>query len=89
VRWHHFDAVTFDVGRDTITVGPERAIGLYSAERGIIDAYRLRHRETPDMATEALKRWLKAGGQPSTLLTMAKSFPRTLRILRTTLAVLL
>jgi hypothetical protein len=89
VRWHHFDARTFAIGREALDAGAGRRIGLYSAERSIIDAYRLRHREGPDMANEALKRWLKSGGQPSSLLGLARAFPRTLPILRSTLEVLL
>jgi hypothetical protein len=89
IRWHHFDKATFEIGREMLDTGAGRAIGLYSAERSIIDAYRLRHREGDDMAHEALKRWLKAGGQPSSLLRLAKGFPRTLPILRSTLEVLL
>jgi hypothetical protein len=41
------------------------------------------------MANKALKRWLKAGGQPSALLRVAEAFPRTLPVLRSTLEVLL
>ncbi|MCL2736553.1 MAG: hypothetical protein FWD75_07990 [Propionibacteriaceae bacterium] len=89
VRWHHFDAATFDLGRQTVDIGTGHAIGLYSPERSIVDASRLRHREGPDMAIEALKRWLRSGGQPSTLLKFAQVFPRTLSFLRSALEVLL
>lgn len=89
VRWHHFDSTTFGIGRDRLDIGADRTIGLFSAERSIIDAYRLRHREGQDMANEALKRWLRAGGQPAALLKLAQAFPRTLPILRSTLEVLL
>ncbi|MDR1214479.1 MAG: hypothetical protein LBK54_10425 [Propionibacteriaceae bacterium] len=89
VRWHHFDPATFRLGREGLDVGADREIGLYSAERSIIDAYRLRHREGPDLANEALKRWLRSGGQPSALLGLARAFPRTLPVLRSTLEVLL
>ncbi|MDR1634247.1 MAG: hypothetical protein LBS27_04870 [Bifidobacteriaceae bacterium] len=89
IRWHHFDTATFDLGRDLLDVGAGRTIGLYSPERSILDAYRLRHREGEDMAHEALKRWLKAGGQPSQLLKLARAFPRVLPVLRSTLEVLL
>jgi len=37
----------------------EGAIGLYSAERSIIDASRLRHQDGPDLAYEALRGWLR------------------------------
>ena len=89
VRWHHFDVATFDLGRDTIDIGDGRVIGVYGPERSIVDAFRLRHQEGPDMANEALKGWLRSGGQPSVLLSFAQAFPRTLPVLRSTLEVLL
>jgi len=89
VRWHYFDPITFDLGRNLMDISDGVTIGLYSPERSVIDAYRLRYREGPDMANEALRRWLKAGGQPSVLLGMARAFPRTLPVLRSTLEVLL
>jgi hypothetical protein len=64
-------------------------IGLYSAERSLIDAFRMRHLEGADMAIEAVKRWLRGGGQPSALLAMAAAFPQAQVPLRQTLEVLL
>jgi predicted transcriptional regulator of viral defense system len=89
VRWRHFDTDTFDLGRHRLDIDGGRSIGIYSAERSIIDAYRMRHLEGPDLAHEALKRWLRRGGQPSQLLTLARSFPRTQSALRETLEILL
>jgi len=89
VRWHHFAASTFDIGRDTLDIGAGRSIGLYSPARSIIDAIRLRHAEGEDMPVEALKTWLKRGGQPSELIRMARDFPHAERALRTTLSILL
>lgn len=89
VRWRHFDPGTFQIGRDQLDIGAGRIIGLYSAERCIIDAFRLRHIDGSDLANEALKRWLRGGGQPSQLLRMAQHFPRTLTNLRETMAILL
>lgn len=89
VRWRHFDRDTFEIGRELIDIGGDRSIGLYSAQRSIIDAVRLRHLDGPDLANEALKRWLRRGGQPSELLAMARFFPRTLTTLRETLEILL
>lgn len=88
-RWRHFDPDTFEIGRDHLDIGGGRRIGIYSAERSIIDAFRMRHLEGSDLANEALKRWLRRGGQPSELLGMAKSFPRTLTALRETMEILL
>ena len=49
----------------------------------------MRHLEGSDLANGALKRWLRQGGQPSTLLATAKVFPRALTPLRETLEILL
>lgn len=89
VRWRHFDPDTFGIGRDLLDIGGERTIGLYSAERSIVDAFRLRHLDGADMGNEALKRWLRRGGQPSELLAVARSFPRTQTALRQALEILL
>ena len=89
VRWRHFDTDTFEIRRETLGIGAGRTMGMYSAERSIIDAFRMRHLEGRDLATEALKRWLRRGGQPSELLGMARSFPRVLTALRQTLEILL
>lgn len=89
VRWHHFAPETFEIGRDTFDTGAGRSIGIYSAERSIIDAFRLRHLAGGEIANQALKRWLRQGGQPSKLLHMARSFPRTQHALRTALEILL
>ena len=45
--------------------------------------------EGGDLANEALKRWLRGGGQPSELLLLARSFPRVQSVLRKTLEILL
>jgi hypothetical protein len=89
VRWRSFDPRTFAIGRELLDIGGGRKIGIYSAERSIIDAFRLRHLDGADMANEALKRWLRRGGQPSELLRMAKAFPRALTPLRQTMEILL
>ncbi len=91
IRWHHFNPETYDIGRETLDTGAARTIGIYNAERSIIDALRLSHREGGDttMANQALKAWLRRGGQPSTLLQMAHAFPRAQRALRATLHILL
>lgn len=89
VRWHHFDAKTFPIGRRLLDIGDESRIGLYLPERCIIDAFRMRNLEGPELANEALKRWLRSGGQPSELLRVARDFPRALTPLRQTMEILL
>lgn len=89
VRWHRFHEDTFDIGREAIEVDEGLFIGIYSAERSLIDAFRLRHQEGDEMAVEALRRWLKRPkATPAHLLAMATRFPKaepsllhTLRIL--------
>ncbi len=90
VAWHWFDPVTFEVGRTSLLLDSETSIGLYNAERSIIDAVRLRHREGPDLAFAALRRWLRQrGASPSKLLAMARRFPKAERPLREALEILL
>ncbi len=90
VRWHHFDPVTFEVGRGEFEVAPGFSIWLYDAPRSIVDAYRLRHLEGNEMAREALRTWIqRSGSQPSTLLQTAERFPKALAALRNDLEVLL
>jgi hypothetical protein len=89
-RWHRFDPVSFDLGRELLSLEGETVIGLYSAERSIVDAYRLRGREGHDMAHEALRRWLRRpGAQPSSLLELASHLPRGRTPLRHALEILL
>ena len=89
VRWRHFAPETFDIGRGELAIEGGRSIGHYSAERSICDAFRMRHLEGADLGNEALKRWLRRGGQPSELLGMAQSFPRAAAAMRRTLEILL
>jgi predicted transcriptional regulator of viral defense system len=90
VRWHHFDPRTFDIGRERLVLDSRNSIGLYSAERSIVDAFRLRGLEGRDVANEALRRWLRRpGSQPSSLLALASRFQRAVTPLRQALEVLL
>lgn len=90
ISWHHFDAATFDIGRTEYALPGGRAIGLYSAERTIIDLFRLSHEWGSDLAIDALKRWLRVRGHsPSRLLMMAKSFPKGRPALQNALEILL
>ena len=72
---HVFASKTFDLGREEIDIGDDMSIGLYSAERSLVDVIRLRHREGSDVAWEGLRRWLRRkGAKPASLLAMAKHF---------------
>lgn len=77
VRWHRFHEDTFLVGRETIEVDEGLSLGIYSAQRSIIDAFRLRHQEGEELAIEALRRWLRRpGATPAELLAMARHFAK-------------
>lgn len=89
VRWHAFDDATFDIGRDELALDGGLSLGLFGPERSIIDAFRLRHREGPELANEALKAWLRQRGTPASLLMTANAFPKALPVLRRALEVLL
>lgn len=74
-RLHQFDRDSFDVGRDELEVGARRPLGIYSAERSIIDVVRLRHDQGTDLAWEAVRRWVRRPGRnPGQLVAMAAKF---------------
>jgi predicted transcriptional regulator of viral defense system len=90
VTWHSFDPETFDIGRESLSLDDTHVIGIYSPERCIIDAFRLRHREGSDLAISATKAWLRQPGHhPAALLDLAQHFPKALPPLRTTLETIL
>ncbi|WP_314176267.1 type IV toxin-antitoxin system AbiEi family antitoxin domain-containing protein [Streptomyces winkii] len=90
VAWHHFAAETFHIGREALRVGPEEEIGIYNAERCIVDAFRLRHQEGSELGVEALRAWLRRrGSSPSALMSMAGRFPQAAAPLRSALEILL
>jgi predicted transcriptional regulator of viral defense system len=89
VHWHRFDAETFDIGRTEVHLDSTYAIGLYDAPRSIIDAFRLRRAIGPDIPNEALRRWLRHGGQPADLMRLTRAFPAARPALLHALQVLL
>jgi predicted transcriptional regulator of viral defense system len=89
VHWHKFDSATFKVGRSNIQLDESYSIGLYDAPRSIIDAFRLRRIVGPDIANEALRRWLRHGGKPADLMRMTRIFPKAQPALLHSLQVLL
>ena len=90
VNVHVFAKDTFALGRQEVGLGDGFRIGLYSAERCLIDLIRLRHREGPDVAWEALRRWLRRkGAKPATLIEMAKSLHGAERAVRNALEIVL
>lgn len=90
VVWHSFDPDTFEVGRTLLEQDGLSLAIYYSAERTIIDCFRLAHREGRDQAYEALRRRVgRRGNQPSSLLDLATAFPKAKPRIRQALDVLL
>lgn len=90
IAWHRFDPDTFIIGRTEHALPGGASIGLYSAERTLIDLFRLRHAWGSDLALDALKRWLRGRSNSSgALLTMAEHFPKARPALQNALEVLL
>lgn len=90
VAWHHFDTATFTLERTELPIdGTDSTIGLYSAERSIVDAYRLRGIKGYEIASEALKNWLRQHeSHPATLMAIAQQLPRASGPLRQALELL-
>jgi len=77
IAWHQFDRATFAIGREQITIpGSDQTIGMYSAERSIADAFRLRGEVGYELARDALREWLRRGGKPARLIEIAARLPR-------------
>ena len=89
IAWHQFDRVTFEVGRQKITIpGSDQTIGIYSPERSIADAFRLRGEVGYELARDALREWLRRGGKPARLIDIASRLPRAKSPVLQALAVL-
>jgi predicted transcriptional regulator of viral defense system len=90
IKVHVFAEKTFGLGREEVDITDGFAVGLYSAERSLVDVIRLRHREGADVAWEALRRWLRRrSAKPATLIEMAKRFHGAERAVRNALEVVL
>lgn len=90
IAWHRFDADTFSIGRTEHALPDGSSIGLYSAERTLIDMFRLRHAWGSDLAVGALRQWLRGrGNSPGSLLAMAEDFPKARPAIQQALEVLL
>jgi predicted transcriptional regulator of viral defense system len=89
-RLHQFDPQTFDLGRETLDIDARTPLGIYSAERSLIDIVRIRHLQGSDVAWEALRRWLRQpGASPAQLIETAKHFAGAEPVIRKALEVLL
>jgi predicted transcriptional regulator of viral defense system len=89
IAWHHFAADSFGLGRTTIAIpGSDMRIGIYSPERCIADAFRLRGSLGYELGRDALRSWLGRGGKPADLLEIASRLPRTREPLLRTLEIM-
>jgi hypothetical protein len=89
-RLHQFDRQTFDLGRETLDIGARAPLGIYSAERSLVDIIRIRHLQGSDIAWEALRRWLRQlGTSPPQLIETAKHFAGAEQAIRKALEILL
>jgi len=78
IKWHHFAADTFNLGRSKIRIpSSTMIIGIYSPERCIADAFRLRGNNGYELGRNALREWLRRGGKPADLMAIATKLPRT------------
>ena len=73
VRVHVFAARTFDLGRESVRLESGEEINIYSPERSVVDAVRLRGRVGTGVAYEALRRYLRRpGASTGELLRLAR-----------------
>ncbi len=70
---HVFAADTFDLGREPVRLDSGEEISIYSPERSVVDAMRMRGQVGTDVAYEALRRYLRRPGSfPGDLLPHAR-----------------
>jgi predicted transcriptional regulator of viral defense system len=74
---HRFDPANFDIGRQSFEAAPREFVNIYSPERAIADAMRLRHLVGEGVALSALRTYLaEKRGQPADLMDIAKRLGR-------------
>jgi hypothetical protein len=72
-RVYVFSAQTFNLGRELVDLGSGDEAAVYSPERSVVDAMRLRGRVGADVAYEALRRYLsRPGASSGKLLRLAR-----------------
>ncbi|MGH3146669.1 MAG: type IV toxin-antitoxin system AbiEi family antitoxin domain-containing protein [Rubrobacter sp.] len=70
---HVFAAATFDLGRERVRLDSGEEIRIYSPERSVVDAMRLKSQVGADVAYEALRRFLRRpSSSPGDLLRLAR-----------------
>jgi predicted transcriptional regulator of viral defense system len=74
---HRFDPATFDIGKLPFEVAPGESVNVYSPERAVADAMRLRHMVGEGVALAALRTYLaEKRGQPAELMNVARELGR-------------
>lgn len=74
---HRFDPPTFDIGKQLFEVAPGERVNVYSPERTIADAMRVRHLVGEGVALSALRAYLsEKRGQPAELMDIARRLGR-------------
>ncbi len=69
---HRFDPATFDIGKQPFEVAPGELVNVYSPERAVADAMRMRHLVGEGVALAALRTYLaEKRGQPAELMSVA------------------
>lgn len=77
IAWHQFDRFTFEIGREQVAIlGSDQTIWIYSPERSVVDAFRMRGEVGYELARDALREWLRRGGKPARLIEIASRLPR-------------
>ncbi|MGC4174010.1 type IV toxin-antitoxin system AbiEi family antitoxin domain-containing protein [Demequina sp.] len=80
IAWHAFGGRSFEVGREEHAEGDGFPVFIYSAERAIVDAYRLKRYMGHEAGPAALARWRPADDtQVGVLMLMAMQTNATLR----------
>lgn len=70
---HVFAADTFDLGRERVRLDSGEEISIYSPERSVVDAMRMRGQVGANVAFEALRRYLRRhDASPGDLLRLAR-----------------
>ncbi|MDT0203728.1 type IV toxin-antitoxin system AbiEi family antitoxin domain-containing protein [Nocardioides sp. AE5] len=78
IRWHLFARESFEIGREQIEIpGTTETIGIYSPQRTIVDAFRLRGALGYELGRDALRAWLRRGGKPADIMDVATRIPRS------------
>jgi predicted transcriptional regulator of viral defense system len=84
VRVHRLRAETFDLERTELELAPDESVPVYSPERTVVDALRLKHLVGESVALTAAKRYLaRRSAQPWLLAEIARKLGAGRRVFDT------